>query len=301
MYLQKNPGINITKYQIAELTAKPYIGALSTENLQSAFRKTGVYPFDKHVISSSQVAPSVIYKSSTNEAEPTVDAHVPVLDQSISQITEQSITDTAEILDQPYIAEPIETESHQKSPVESFFDDKKIVAVASKKGKRKFNPPFLAGSLMKEKNQKLMQASESKQAAKTKQNDTSYKESKQCSLGKAKKPKVFGKTKKEIVQDEIKSKQSTSGTSKKGGPIEIMEDTDDSQSQDDDVKPEELCCVCGKWQPEELRGVVGLVITKWGQCDACLHWTHLAFCTPVRVIRLHDVFLCPHCEDKNVD
>jgi hypothetical protein len=33
MYLQKNPGINITKYEIAELTRRPYSRAMSSENL----------------------------------------------------------------------------------------------------------------------------------------------------------------------------------------------------------------------------------------------------------------------------
>jgi hypothetical protein len=61
MYLQKNPGINITKYEIAELTRRPYLRALSSENLMSAFRATGIYPFDKTVLTTAQMAPSVIY------------------------------------------------------------------------------------------------------------------------------------------------------------------------------------------------------------------------------------------------
>ena len=46
-YMQQNPGLTISKYCVAELTAKPYTKALSTENLQVAFRKTGIFPFDK--------------------------------------------------------------------------------------------------------------------------------------------------------------------------------------------------------------------------------------------------------------
>jgi hypothetical protein len=61
MYLQKNPGINITKYEIAELTRRPYLRALSSENLMSAFRATGIYPFDKTVLTTAQMAPFVIY------------------------------------------------------------------------------------------------------------------------------------------------------------------------------------------------------------------------------------------------
>ena len=38
----KFPGANITSDQIAELTNKPYLKALSAENLISAFCRTGI-------------------------------------------------------------------------------------------------------------------------------------------------------------------------------------------------------------------------------------------------------------------
>ena len=69
LYLKNHPGIAITKYEVAELTSKPYVKALTAENrkenpqnLISAFRKTGIYPFDNSTIADSQVAPSIIYK-----------------------------------------------------------------------------------------------------------------------------------------------------------------------------------------------------------------------------------------------
>ncbi|XP_062567747.1 uncharacterized protein LOC134229990 [Saccostrea cucullata] len=62
MFLQRNPGTSITKHLVAELTAKPYLRALSPENLTSAFKKTGIYPFNNKVISNSEVAPSIIYE-----------------------------------------------------------------------------------------------------------------------------------------------------------------------------------------------------------------------------------------------
>lgn len=36
-------GVNITKYDIAKLTAKPYVIALCAENIIAAFRKSGVF------------------------------------------------------------------------------------------------------------------------------------------------------------------------------------------------------------------------------------------------------------------
>ena len=60
-FMQKNPGMSITKYQVAALTYKPYIKAMSPENLISSFRKTGIFPFNNKVITNDQTAPSIIY------------------------------------------------------------------------------------------------------------------------------------------------------------------------------------------------------------------------------------------------
>ena len=65
MYKKINPGISITKHAIAKLTAKPYVKAFSPENLSSAFKKAGIYPFSSAVITPEQVAPSLIYRAET--------------------------------------------------------------------------------------------------------------------------------------------------------------------------------------------------------------------------------------------
>ena len=61
-YMKLNPGINIAKYDVSELTSKPYLKALTKENLISAFRRTGIYPFCNTIISDAQVAPATIYE-----------------------------------------------------------------------------------------------------------------------------------------------------------------------------------------------------------------------------------------------
>ena len=58
---RKINGVSITKYEVAQLTAKPYLKAPSPENIISAFRKSGVYPFNAGAITTFQVAPSTIY------------------------------------------------------------------------------------------------------------------------------------------------------------------------------------------------------------------------------------------------
>jgi hypothetical protein len=59
--MHSNPGMSITKYEIAKLTAKPYARAYSPENVTSSFRKAGIYPFDKEMKNETQTAPASIY------------------------------------------------------------------------------------------------------------------------------------------------------------------------------------------------------------------------------------------------
>ena len=65
--MKKFPGANITSYQIAELSNKPYLKALSAENLISAFCPTGIHPFNNKAIPDSEVAPSLIYRNAPSE------------------------------------------------------------------------------------------------------------------------------------------------------------------------------------------------------------------------------------------
>ena len=60
-YMRQNPGISISRYDIAHLTSKPYTKALCPDNLISAFRKVGIFPFNNAAITPEQVAPSTIY------------------------------------------------------------------------------------------------------------------------------------------------------------------------------------------------------------------------------------------------
>lgn len=80
---------------------------------------------------------------------------------------------------------------------------------------------------------------------------------------------------------------STSGTSKSGGPIDLltpplMDDSVDDESVVDD--DDDLCCVCNKFQPEELSNCHVVTFVKWTNCAFCDHWTHLIYCSNVRVI-----------------
>ena len=63
---------SISRYDVCKLACETYTLALSTVNLQSAFRKTDIYPVDIYVIISFSVLPAEVFQSSiTNEGDNT--------------------------------------------------------------------------------------------------------------------------------------------------------------------------------------------------------------------------------------
>ena len=134
-YMHENPGMSVTKYEVASLTSRPYTKALCPSNIISAFRKSGVYPLNRSNIDSVQTAPAAIYATS----------------ESPEQLQVPSIADAAETVDQDLPTE----QAHMSAPETTacnFFDKRTIKTVVQKK-KRKFTPPFkFTGDLTKQSN-----------------------------------------------------------------------------------------------------------------------------------------------------
>lgn len=107
------------------------------------------------------------------------------------------------------------------------------------------------------------------------------------------------KTKKEHKKKSKKlSRKITSVSSQEPGPSHIRIDSSDPEfefSEDDDQEP---CCVCGKVYADEIQQSTYVIFVNWAQCDKCGHWVHLTYCSSVRVIRIGDTFLCPHCIEE---
>ncbi|XP_052257808.1 uncharacterized protein LOC127862643 [Dreissena polymorpha] len=59
--LRASGGRTLSRYDVASLACKVYSSTLTATNIQAAFRKSGVYPFNKNVISDHQVAPSTCF------------------------------------------------------------------------------------------------------------------------------------------------------------------------------------------------------------------------------------------------
>ena len=302
-YLQQNPGISITRYEVAKLTARPYLKALCPENILSGFRRCGIYLFYRKGFSSAQLAPAVIYKNAEKEVVEESEPAATDVPNAPGNQTESAVSSTpTEVASIPPAnnttarsAMQIDTDKLVRSAddkINEFFSSKKITTVVQRP-KKKFVPPYsVTGNLMKKSNLEHLnkQASSSlKTAVKPKKVQVNGPYTK----SKSKKIQVKGgKSKQRSPQP------STSGVAiKRGGPIDLNTPEYSSDS-DESIPDEEKCCVCKLFHPQETRGCEQLLFTKWAQCDKCPHWVHLQYCTKVRVVRLGDTFICPHCSDK---
>ena len=308
-YMRNHPGLTITKYQVAALTHKPYLKSLTAENLASAFRKTGIYPFNSKVMTASQVAPATIYRSEvsmeTDETQqPNVgedaDAETQQLDHTEDLVTLDIIDNQEEkILTQPCESNktPAKEATPSLSKSDDFFKARTITSVVKPKQKKKFVPPLLTGNLfkssvtetLKEQAIRKMEKPVTKQSVKGKGQTPKKINSVQPSFKSNSnlKPKIPTNT----IQQPVPS---TSGLYNKKN-LQREDITELTSCSEDSEEEEEKCCMCGKWEPEAIRECASVIFVKWAKCDHCSHWTHLHFCSQVKFLRRGSEFRCPHC------
>jgi len=67
--LMRQTSAAITKYNICQLACHVYTRALSSENLQSGFRRTGMFPLNKEIIPLQSLAPSTVFRQELSEED----------------------------------------------------------------------------------------------------------------------------------------------------------------------------------------------------------------------------------------
>ena len=256
--------------QICSIACRVYFKALSPENLHSAFRKTGIYPFNN----------SVLQKESTMPAE-------------VFQKTKEKCTQSADMPASSDVTPAEQNKENTASPRNVFNSCLEAIFKAKSSSSAKHSNhigKIVSGKPITEPDiqQKIVahQAMNSKcTAKKTKANSAVSGKDGACASG-TKRMKV------------TKSSKSPA----KPGPSHIyMSDSD--VTDDDQIEENEKCCVCKQFTPSEVRNSTSIIFTKWAKCDGieCPHWVHLRYCTQVTVIRRGDKFYCPHCPEDPVE
>ena len=106
-YLQQNPGISITRYEEAKLTAKPYLKTLCPDNITAGFKKSGIYPFNSQTLAPSQLAPASIYPKGNEKPVDTTSSNTEVIPDNAQAST------STETIDQTTTTHESEAQSSQ--------------------------------------------------------------------------------------------------------------------------------------------------------------------------------------------
>jgi hypothetical protein len=62
LFMKKNIGEVVNKYNMCELACKAYLKAMTPSNIQMAFKKTGIHPFSPRVISEDKLYPAEAFR-----------------------------------------------------------------------------------------------------------------------------------------------------------------------------------------------------------------------------------------------
>lgn len=241
-------GQTITRYDICRIACKAYNKAMSSGNIQSAFRKTGIYPIDPSVIQIERLFPCESFRD-------------------VRPVQKVKAIKTGKVEAERFI-----------EGLEHDMTNNAIPCVAKETTKQDSRPNAGGRAITDDDYIAELQNYEQQRT--------------QISSTPAR-PKV---TKKPRCLSATSPKPSTSGmntTRKQCSALPMPE----SEADEDIVEDADLCCICKKLSPPDLNKLPMLKIVNWAQCDSCGHWTHLAFCTQVRVVRRLSPFLCPHCEN----
>ncbi|XP_053380492.1 uncharacterized protein LOC128548900 [Mercenaria mercenaria] len=265
-YMRMNSLAGIDRHCICQLACKTYLKALSPENLQSSFRKAGIFPFEPAVVDKSQFVPAKVLN--------TTETH-----------TREQTDNTS---DKEKSTEVQAKSSSVQYSHDNFFKDREtqIGKQDRETKKRKCLSSVVSGKPIPEECT----------IQKIQQHQQSVRKSSSSSLS-MKKQSTYRTTSKKA---KILSSDPQPGTSGIAAPANKKKSVKQLPSQsdyssDDEITDEEKCCQCKLFQPTQIAMSNTIYFTKWGQCmfDNCRHWTHLKYCCNVVRLRGKDTFYCP--------
>ena len=253
----------ITPYDVCELASKVYLRALSSENLQSAFKKTGIFPFNPSVISGDSVKTAEVFNLESDEDD-TIDDSQKTVEGGILQESDREVEI---VMDSNADIQEVAAPVSQK--VETFFDSRVSNLMSLKKEgakvkkTRRTMSAVVSGQAITEPD---IEARMVKHQVEQGLSKTSSRKILPCTSSTAKgKGKAPKKSINSLPEKSKKKQPVNAKKSKSAYPVNICESS--GTESDEEVDPSELCCVCGLWKPKELQNIYVLVIPKWAQCD----------------------------------
>ncbi|MES9884138.1 MAG: hypothetical protein ABW185_25105 [Sedimenticola sp.] len=269
-FMRDNIGQKVTKYEMCHISSQAYIKAMTPVNIISSFKKTGIFPLSREVISRDRLFPSIGFTDNAPVHKVTALISGPeAMERYLSEKSEKTTTDDTCCSNcKQHKASTTKPKPGGKAITEATF-----VNDLAEHEQEKANPPT---TTKPKKTAKKTPKKTSKTTTKTTMKKTTA--------------NITKKTTNSTTTN-LSQQPSTSGITSNNQ--RLAEDSD--MDIDDPIPESDLCCVCKKFSPPNLNSRPYLKIVNWANCDKCGHWVHLSFCTPQSVIRRNDSFLCQHC------
>ena len=261
----------IDRYDVCGISSKAYCKAFAPENLHSAFRRTGIFPFNNAVIRIEAVLPAEVFGNESS-SEPVMETEIPDVPRDSNDMNSLPKTSAGNTTLNPTNAQVIEHNTRSLESPSQFMQSKLIDLKTVKSTKENQKKPrntlsrVVSGKAITEPEIEIkIIEHQSKfvgpsKAKKMKPNDTDAVNQKSNSKGKVVTAKPVSKVKGKTLAKESNigkgkgsaSKQSTKGKLKQlclspvAGPshINLCDDSDLSESNDDEIdESENAACV----------------------------------------------------------
>ena len=148
----------IDRYNVCGIASKAYCKAFAPENLHSAFRRTGIFPFNSAVIRLEAVLPAEVFGNESS-SEPVMETEIPDVPRDSNDMNSLPKTSAGNTTLNPTNAQVIEHNTRSLESPSQFMQSKLIDLKMSKVPKKtKRNLETLLAELFQEKqspNQKL--------------------------------------------------------------------------------------------------------------------------------------------------
>lgn len=289
-YLRNNPGRVITIYNVAELFGKAYLKAATPLNAMSAFKKTGIFPIDRHVFTEEMFAAALptdfpLPAASTQIIEtPEITASSEVTPQAENnsnlQNSERPQQERFERTPSPQPSTSgVQQTSQSTSSLQLHMSDIQQIP----------RDTYISPEALRPYPKVTSKKSDAQRKRKTGKaailTSTPYKEELSESEQK-KRIQEAGRIKKNLNQPtkSIEGKYASKKGKAKGKSVKVkLIDNDESSEQESD--PE--CFYCGNSYSSSKKG------DGWIKCNQCLRWVHEA-CAGAEDDE--DYFLCDKCQ-----